>query len=98
MNLSGYLVIKKSEHRYGSGAGSAKFVSKKPTVAANEIAVKIECNIPDELFSRPQLKFQIDIPKEAVPQKEISAEVIGNLKELIQQNTGLTISLISEPI
>jgi hypothetical protein len=93
MHLSGYLVIRQSK---GFRAPNAKFVVKKPAIESNEIAIKIECTIPDELFTRPQLKFKIDIPKEAVPQKEISAEVVGNIQELIQQNTGIDIKLITE--
>lgn len=93
MKLSGYLVVRQPK---GWRTPTAKFVVKKPAIDSNEIAIKIECNIPDELFTRPQLKFIIDIPKEAVHQKEISAEVVGNIKELIQQNTGLEIKLITE--
>lgn len=93
MDLSGYLVVKKGE-RWNSN--NARFVKKKPALSSREIAIKIECEIPDALFYQPQLKFKISVPKEAVPQKEISAEVVGNIQELIQQNTGFEVKLITE--
>lgn len=91
--LSGYLVVAKGKQYWKV---SGRFVTKAPALASNEIAIKIECNLPDELFTRPQLKFKIDVPKEAVPQKEISADVSGNIKDLIQQNLGIDITLIAK--
>lgn len=94
MTLSGYLVVRKPANSYKSPP--ARFVVSKPSTDFNEIAIKIECTLPDELFTRPQLKFAINVPKEAVPQQEITSEVIGNIKDIIQQNTGLEIKLIAE--
>lgn len=96
MKLSGYLVVKKARKHYGEP--TARFVKTAPSLDVNEISVKVECNLPDELFTRPQLKFKIDIPKESVPQKEITAEVIGNVQELIQSNLGIEIKLIAEQL
>jgi len=56
----------------------------------------VEVSLPDELFSRPQLKFKIDIPKEAVPQKEINAEVAGNIQQLIKDNMGIQLTIVAE--
>lgn len=93
MKLSGYLVVKKAK---GHREPTARFVKTAPGLDYNEISIKVECNLPDELFTRPQLKFKIDIPQESIPQKEITAEVIGNVQELIQSNLGIEIKLISE--
>ena len=94
MKLSGYLVVKKPNKSWGNPI--ARFVKKAPALDPKEISIKVECNIPDELFTRPQLKFKIDIPKESIPQKEITADVIGNIQELIQSNLGIGIKLIAE--
>lgn len=94
ITLSGYLIVSKSRPRYWKVSG--RFVSKAPALGSNEIAIKVECNLPDELFTRPQLKFKIDVPKEAVHLKEINAEVIGNVKDIIQNNLGISITLIAE--
>lgn len=93
MNLEGYLVVTKHVNKYGL---AGRFTKNKPALAANEIAIRVSCDIPLALFSRPALKFNISIPKEAVPQREITAEVVGNIQELIQQNTGFDVKLITE--
>jgi|GEM_PF-2465383 len=92
--LQGYLVVKKKLQPYGKL--SARFVHKAPALAKDEISIKIECNIPNELFSRPQLKFNLNIPKEAIPQKEINAEVVGNIQDLIQKNMGIEVTLVAQ--
>jgi len=94
MNLSGYLVVKKLQR----WKANARFVQKAPALDSNEIAIKVEVNLPDELFSRPQLKFKIDIPKEAVPQKEINAEVAGNIQQLIKDNMGIQLTIVAQGI
>jgi len=93
MTLNGYLIVKRGSTNWKS---SARFVKSAPGLTANEIAIRVECNLPDELFTRPQLKFKIDVPKEAIPQKEITAEVIGNVQDLIQSNLGIEVKLICE--
>ncbi|MBS1776010.1 MAG: hypothetical protein JSS64_06990 [Bacteroidetes bacterium] len=93
MLLDGYLIVTKHTHKYGL---AGKFTKNKPPLRSNEIAIRVECELPIELFSRPTLKFNITIPKEAVPQREISAEVVGNIQQLIQQNTGFDVKLIAE--
>lgn len=90
MYLEGYLIVKKVKFK-----GSARFVQKKPALNKDEISIAIYCNIPDELFLKPQLSFNITVPKEAVPKKEISAEVVGNIQQIIQQNLGIEVQLIS---
>lgn len=94
MTLEGYLVIKKANRGWNNL--TARFSKTNPSLDSGEISVKIECELPNELFERPQLKFKIDIPKGAVPQKEITADVRGNIQELIQQNLGITVTLVSE--
>lgn len=93
LDLEGYLIVGKAKQRYGKLTG--KFVTKSPALASNEIAIKVKVSLPEELFTRPQLKFNINIPEEAVPQKEIDAEVIGNIKELVEVGLGMEIHLIS---
>lgn len=93
MKLSGFLVVKKG---INFGGDSARFVKTQPSLGPREISIKLECEIPNEMFVAPQLKFKINVPPEAVPQKEISAEVVGNIQEIIKQNTGLSITLFTQ--
>lgn len=61
----------------------------KPDLAYNEIAVKINLDIPKELFERPQIEANLTI--ENVPNVAYNPELIINTAELIEQQTGAKI-------
>lgn len=89
MQISQYIVIKKtSRWRY-----SSRLTKGSPALAANEIAVKVAIEIPDEIFDKPALTAQITVPKEAVSKPVIAAEVIDNVQDIIKQNTGFEVKL-----
>lgn len=88
MRISQYIVIRKSGYRYAS-----RMTSKSPALAANELAVRVSIEIPDEAFVKPAFEAELKVPKEAVGKPIISAEVIDNVQEIIKQQTGFTVSL-----
>lgn len=89
MQISQYIVIKKTNRwKYAS-----RMTRSSPALAANEIAVKVSIEIPDEIFDKPALTAEIKIPKEAVSKPTISAEVIDNVQDIIKQNTGFEVTL-----
>lgn len=61
----------------------------KPDLAYNEIACKIQLDIPKELFERPQIEACLKIDN--VPNMAYKPELIINTKELIEQQTGAKI-------
>lgn len=61
----------------------------KPDLAYNEIAVKINLNIPKELFERPTIEANIKIDN--LPNIAYKPDLIINTKELIEQQTGAKI-------
>jgi len=61
----------------------------KPTLDWNQIAMRIELNVPDELFNRPHIEAKLTIKD--VPPNVFDPEVIVNTKELIEQQTGAKI-------
>lgn len=64
MLITTYLKVTKSKHRYGS-KGSVKLFTKKPSCASNEVALRLEINLPDALFDRPEFKVQLHVdPKD----------------------------------
>ena len=92
MKLSRYLVVKRSPQ----GKAGARLTTNPPALDSNEITVKLDLDIPDKLFAKPQLQANITIDKEAITAPTINAEVIDNIQEVISQNLGvdLNISLI----
>lgn len=61
----------------------------KPDLAYNEIACKIQLDIPKELFERPQIEARLVINN--IPNEAYKPELIINTKELIEQQTGAKI-------
>lgn len=69
----------------------------KPSLAPDEIAVKLNVKLPLALFMRPDLEAQIEVPPEKSPY-QITPEIRTNIAEAIRQTTGLAVNLtVSEP-
>lgn len=73
--------------------GGVKSRKNKPDVRANEIPIRLDLDIPDELFQRPVLQANVKVPKESYMQQPITAEVADNIEDIIRQKTGLEFSV-----
>lgn len=73
--------------------GSVRLTKTKGSMKFDEIAVGIRLELPDALFYKPHLSAGIKIPDDAATPQEITAEVIENCKEAIEQATNLKVSL-----
>lgn len=88
MKVTNWLIISKN---------GIKGVRKtKPDLAYDEIAVRINLDIPKELFERPQIEATIKI--EEVPNNAYKPDLIINTKDLIEQQTGAKIDFKILPI
>ena len=85
MNIERWLIINK--------CGTVRTTKGKPGLDWDEIAIMLDINLPDALFSRPRLEAKIFIPEEAALKEPITAGVIDNVQEAIQTATGLTFSI-----
>lgn len=81
-----------------SRKGAERMTQTLPKLHPGEIAIRINLDVPNALFQAPQIQAAITIPESAVPTEAISAEMRDNVKELIQQATGLEVRLLIEPI
>jgi len=78
--------------------GSITTRKTRPSVRMDEVAIKIDLEIPNALFEKPLLSAKVKIPSDAVSQPEITAEIQDNVKNLIESATGLNIDLrVVEP-
>ncbi len=68
----------------------------KPDLAYNEIACKIQLDVPKELFERPQIEAILKIDN--IPNNACNPEIIVNTKDLIEQQTGAKIDFKILPI
>lgn len=55
--------------------------------------MRIQIEIPDEVFDKPQFQASIKVPKDAVSAPVISAEIVDNVEEIIKQQTGFEVKL-----
>ena len=85
MNVNAWLTI--------NNRGSVKVTKTQPGIDWNEVSIKINVDLPDELFRRPRLKASITIPKEAAITEEINAKTIEDCKEAIKTVTGLEMNI-----
>ncbi|MBI1936696.1 MAG: hypothetical protein HYS25_01085 [Ignavibacteriales bacterium] len=88
MRLIKYLVVR----RINSWKVSARITGKKPYLKPDEISIALTINIPELLFQRPALKAEIIIDeKTAHPQ--ISAEVMNNIKQIVQETLNIKVEI-----
>lgn len=82
MKVSQWLAINKN--------GITKVRKTKPTLDWDEIAIKVQLDIPDDLFRRPIIEAIIAIKD--VPNNVYEPEIVINTKDLIEQQTGAKIN------
>jgi hypothetical protein len=85
--LDTYLVVKPNG-MYGLTARVAK---RTPSLEKDEVAIKVNLHVPDTLFSRPQLQASITIPDSAVTAPVVNAQVLDNVREILEQQTGMDV-------
>jgi len=73
--------------------GAARITQGKQTISWDEVSILLDINLPDELFRKPRLEAKIDIPKEAAGPDVLNSEVVENVREAINQATGLEFSI-----
>lgn len=93
MNFDGnfYLVVKRKS-KYGNSL-SGRLALRLPSLSAGEVAIKLEVAVPEVLFERPILRAAITVPTGATISKTINATVLDNVREVLQQQTGLDIRI-----
>lgn len=69
--------------------GGVTVREREPRMAGNEVALRLELEVPDALFKRPVLKAVMAIPKEAIPKSTITPQITDNVEKLIKEATGL---------
>jgi len=88
MECEGYLNIKST--------GAVRYTKKKVGLEWNEVAVRVEISIPDQLFKRPLISAKIKVSEDVVPKPQ-PTEIILNTKELIEESTGAKIEFSVKP-
>jgi hypothetical protein len=78
---------------------AARYASRTPALSKDEIAIKLQISVPDALFTRPQLQATVTIPEDAITKPVLEATVLDNVREIIQQQTGMDVRVsLVEPV
>jgi len=78
--------------------GSVRIYKTSYSPSPSEIVVKVNLEVPDEIFNRPKLLANMSISKEAVPPETVSAETLVKCEKAIKFATGLDmhVSVVKE--
>ena len=66
---------------------------KNPALKSGEVAIKVNVVVPEALFVKPQLEAKVIIPASAVSKPVIDVTVLDNVREIMEQQTGLDVSV-----
>ena len=102
MNVQCWLKVRAVKNGYRSKITDPDYfkptdlrVSKnKPDIGSDEVAVKLNISIPNSLFLKPSLEFNISIPEDAAILPPIDSEVTDNLAEILTGQLGQKVHLI----
>lgn len=97
MRIDKYLVVKGKKNRYSGLSAQVRLVEREPSLAGDEVAVRVLIEIPDAFFKRPTLLAEMKIPDEAVPTIKLTPEVTDNVEKLIKEGTGLEMKVSLVP-
>ena len=84
MLVTKYLVVGYKKHQ-----SSCRLAAKAPALKAHEIAIKLNLDIPNEIFLKPALEADIVIPKDSVVAGKITADILDDIQGTVKKNLGI---------
>jgi hypothetical protein len=94
MQISKYLVITPSAMKYSSKA-SVKLIEKlgKTYIPSNAVVLKLNLDLPDALFKKPQLEATLKVSADQVSRPIIEPEVLQNIQQVLNQQLGIDLQI-----
>lgn len=89
-----WLAIKSEKYK----KATIRVGKSQPALKPNEIAFKLNIELPDALFTKPTLQASISVPASAVSPVVIEPLVIDNIQDTIKQQTGIDVKLSVEKV
>jgi hypothetical protein len=77
-------------------AGAVRVAKAKPSLRPDEVAIRLNVELPIALFRQPDLVATITVPEERAP-FTISPEVRENIAEHIRLQTGFNVRIEAAP-
>lgn len=87
---SGFYIVLRT---FGSYGLKARMTTKLPALAAGEVVVKVNIEVPVALFERPQLQATIVVPASDVSAPVIDAKVQDNIAAALSEQLGIRVEV-----
>lgn len=72
--FTGWVALRKTQRYHYGRDLSARLLTSKPDLAADEIAVKVTIKVPPAAFTTPTLAAEITVPEQLVLHPEVVIE------------------------
>lgn len=95
LRTSCYLTVEATKQTWGwelQPGRLLKRVDKLPSLANNEVPIRIDIELPQALFDRPELSVSIAVNSE-VPRVDIDADTMENMSARLQEVLGLPVTV-----
>ena len=79
-----------------SSRGNCRLTKRQVSPRANEVAIHLVVELPDMLFKKPNLVASITVPNEGAAVETIGAVTTDNVRDAIEEATGLTFDIAVE--
>lgn len=91
MEISRFLIISPGPKKWNP---HVKLVTNlRGNMPSSSVAIKLNLNIPDAVFQKPQLEASIKIKEEDISKPIITAETLDNIKAVFTQQLGVDMSI-----
>lgn len=92
LKAEAWLVITATKKHYWR-ISSFHVTRKKPLTGANEVAIRLDIELPETLFEVPQLSAAIKVPESATSRPVISADVQDNIAAALRKQLGMKVTI-----
>ncbi len=92
IKANAYLVLKYNKKQGYNSTLSVKATKNKPSTASDEIAVKIQLDVPKALFTKPAYEAHLTIDESSAPTMVI-ADLKNNIEEVLRERLNLSVSV-----
>lgn len=96
MKVNGFLKIRATKSGGKWRQNGLTITKNRPGTDSDEIAIKLEMDIPDAIFERPQLTAYIVVPEEDVGKPVIDSQVQDNIAEVLSESLGVKVHITAE--
>lgn len=93
VSYDGWLAIKGHDVHSFRRRASARLTRNKPSLSKDEVAVKLQIELPVSLFVTPAMTARICVNEGDASPPSIDLEIMDDIQNVLRDRTGLNITL-----